>query len=65
MYPVRSLPSLREVSFFRCLDNEEETMESLYFTLPILCKGMGGIFLVIGMIVFFTWLLNRFGGSNP
>lgn len=40
-------------------------MEALQFTLPILCKGMGGIFLVIGIIVFFTWLLNRFGGSNP
>lgn len=40
-------------------------MESLQFTLPILCKGMGGIFLVIGLIVIFTWLLNRFGGSNP
>lgn len=39
-------------------------MESLTATLPILCKGMGGIFLVIGIIALSTWLMNRCSWSE-
>ena len=39
-------------------------MEALTVTLPILCKGMGGIFLVIGTIALLTWLINRCSGPK-
>lgn len=39
-------------------------MEFLTVTLPILCKGMGGIFLVIGIIALSTWLINRCSGPK-
>ena len=39
-------------------------MEALTVTLPILCKGMGGIFLVVGTIALLTWLINRCSGPK-
>ena len=39
-------------------------MEALTGTLPSLCKCMGGIFLVIGIIALLTWLINRCSGPK-
>ena len=39
-------------------------MEALTVTLPILCKGMSGIFLVIGIIALSTCLINRCSGPK-
>ena len=34
-------------------------VEAFLATLPLLLKGMGGIFLVIGVIMLVIWLLNK------
>ena len=35
------------------------TVEAVLAPLPLLLKGLGGIFLVIGVIMLVIWLLNK------
>ncbi len=36
-------------------------LDSLYVTLPMLAKGMVGVFAVIGILVLATMAMNHFG----
>ncbi len=38
--------------------------EAFLSTLPIMLKGMAGIFLVTAVIIVIMYLLNHFAGSN-
>lgn len=39
-------------------------IQSLYETLPIMAKGMAGIFIVTAVIIIFMVLLNKFSSKS-